>query len=383
MEYRVLGKTGMSVSEVGLGCEHLQGKPSETVAGVVHAALDGGVNILDAFMSEPQVRSDIGAALRGRRGEVLLQGHIGSIWRDGQYERSRDIDLCRTFVADFLRRFETDYIDIGMIHFVDTLDDLSIVENGPVLEYALRLKEQGVIRSIGMSSHDPVTARRAVEAGWLDVLMFSINPAYDLLPENTHIDSYFTPDTWHRDGLSGINPNRAALYEACAARGVGITVMKTYGAGFLFNNSLSPFGRTFTPAQLIHYALSRPAVASALIGCQTPEEVAAALAYGESSAEARDYARVLAGTAQFGVTRQCVYCNHCHPCPAGIDVAAVNRCLDTLRTGSGTQDAVRAQYAALDAHAGDCLACGACEERCPFGVGVMERMRAAAEEFGK
>ena len=216
MEYRTLGRTGMSVSEIGLGCEHLQGKPGETIERVVHAALDGGVNILDVFMSEPQVRSDIGAALRGRREKVLLQGHIGSIWRDGQYERSRDGALCEAFVADFLKRLGTDYVDIGMIHFVDTLDDLATVENGPVLAYARRLKEQGVIRSIGMSSHDPVTARRAVESGWLDVLMFSVNPAYDLLPENTNIDSYFVPDTWRRDGLSGINPNRAALYESCA-----------------------------------------------------------------------------------------------------------------------------------------------------------------------
>ncbi len=124
-------------------------------------------------------------------------------------------------------------------------------------------------------------------------------------------------------------------------------------------------------------------MSSTLIGCQTPEEVAAALAYEDAPAAARDYAEVLAGTSQFGAARQCVYCNHCHPCPVGIDVAAVNRCLDMLRTGTASQDAVRAQYAALEAHAGDCLACGACEERCPFGVGVIERMREAAKAFGK
>ena len=67
----------------------------------------------------------------------------------------------------------------------------------------------------------------------------------------------------------------------------------------------------------------------------------------------------------------------------GIDVASVNKCLDTLRTGMAAQDAVRARYAALDAHAGDCLACGACEERCPFGVDVINRMHEAAEVFGK
>ncbi len=381
MKYNALGKTGISVSEIGLGCEHLQGKDFDTINGVVSAALDGGVNIMDVFMAEPDVRDNIGRALKGRRDKVVLQGHIGAVWQNGQYARSRDVKTCRAFVEDFLKRFSTDYIDLGMIHFVDTNEDYENVEKNGVLDLARELKRAGVIRAIGMSSHDPVVARRAVEAGWLDMMMFSVNPAYDLLPENTYIDNYFNIDTWNADGLSGMNPNRAALYKSCAANGVGITVMKTFGGGMLFNPKLSAFGKPLSPNNLIAYALDRPAVASVMIGCQTTDEVKWALSYENATADERDYVSALAGTSLFGQTKWCVYCNHCLPCPVKIDVAQVNRLLDQLNSCAGDASDVRAKYAALDKNAGDCIECGLCESRCPFGVRVTERMKSANAAF--
>ena len=62
MNYRTLGKSGLRVSEVGLGAEHLQGLPAEQVFAVVDRAIKRGINIIDVFMSEPQVRTDIGHA---------------------------------------------------------------------------------------------------------------------------------------------------------------------------------------------------------------------------------------------------------------------------------------------------------------------------------
>ena len=70
MKYNALGKTGLLVSEVGLGCEFLQGKSEAVVREVLDAALAKGVNIIDVFMSEPEVRTNIGKALAGRRDQV-------------------------------------------------------------------------------------------------------------------------------------------------------------------------------------------------------------------------------------------------------------------------------------------------------------------------
>ena len=97
MKQRVLGRTGIKVSEIGLGCEHLQGATPETVNAVVDAALECGISIFDVFMSEPQVRTNLGNALKGRRERVCLQGHIGAAWVDGQYERTNDLEKCRFF----------------------------------------------------------------------------------------------------------------------------------------------------------------------------------------------------------------------------------------------------------------------------------------------
>ena len=152
MRYREMKKAGFSVSELGLGCEHLQGKDEALIREVVSAALDGGINVMDVFMSEANVRTDIGKAIRGRRGQVRIQGHIGSAWLNGQYTRTRDIQHCEFFFEDLLSRLGTDYMDIGMIHFVDDMKDWEGIESGPVMEYAQKLKKEGRILSVGMSS---------------------------------------------------------------------------------------------------------------------------------------------------------------------------------------------------------------------------------------
>jgi predicted aldo/keto reductase-like oxidoreductase len=78
-----------------------------------------------------------------------------------------------------------------------------------------------------------------------------------------------------------------------------------------------------------------------------------------------------------------MYCNHCLPCPARIDIAAVNKYLDLVELDKTPADSVRQHYISLTHTAEECLQCGDCESRCPFHVEVTERMRRASEIFGK
>ena len=380
MRYRTLGKTGLKVSEIGLGGEWLERHGRDEVVRIVRYCEEKGINILDCWMSEPNVRSNIGAAIAGRRDRWIIQGHMGSTWQGGQYVKTRDLDKVQEAFCDLLNRLGTDYIDLGMIHFVDEVRGFHEIMQGEFYQYALSLKEKGIIRHIGMSTHNPAVARLAAESGKIEMLLFSVNPAFDMLPASEELDKYFEAGTYG-EGIGGIAPERAELYRICEQRGVGITVMKGYAGGRLFDERTSPFGIALTPVQCIHYALTRPAVASIMVGYDSMEHVDAAVAYESATDEEKDYATALAGAPFHAYSGQCTYCGHCAPCPSGIDIAMVGKLYDLATMHKEVPASLKAHYESLSANGKDCIGCEGCEARCPFGVHVIERMRKAEEVF--
>ena len=380
MRYRKLGNTGLEVSEIGLGAEWLERHNALEIKEVVDACEKEGINILDCWMSEPNVRTNIGAALEGRRENWIIQGHIGSTWQDGQYVRTRELPRVKEAFEDLLTRLKTDYIDLGMIHFVDDTAEFERIMSGEYIEYVRGLKEKGIIRHIGLSSHNPDVAKMAALCGEIEMILFSINPAFDLLPATDDITRYF--EEKYDESLGGIAPEREELYRICEQQGVGITVMKGYAGGRLFDERTSPFGVALTPVQCLHYALTRPAVASVMVGYDTPEHVLAAAAYETASEEEKDYATVLASAPHHAYAAgQCTYCGHCAPCPAGIDIAMVNKLYDLATMHQEVPAAVREHYRQLNANASVCIGCKNCESRCPFNVSVAERMERANRLF--
>lgn len=380
MEFREIGKTGLRSGVIGLGCEHLDGRPYEEVREVVTAALEGGVNLLDVFMPGKEVRENIARALGNRREQVMIQGHIGSTNLREQYDISRDLPTVRKFFEEMLQQFGG-YIDLGMMFFIDSQEDYQGVFETGFVSYVQQLKANGDIRHIGFSSHNPLIAARVIETGVPEMLMFSINPAFDLYPAQSNVLEELENDL-PTAAFRGVDPDRAALYKLCEQRGVGITVMKPLGAGKLISPDHTPFEKPMTVTQCIHYALTRPAVASVLVGCRSVAEVQDALAYLGTDAEARDYSAVL-GTLRNDFKGNCVYCGHCQPCPVGIDVAAVNKYLDIARLDPAhVPPSIRSHYAGLSHTGAECIGCKSCEKRCPFGVPVIENMAAAAKLFG-
>ena len=267
-----------------------------------------------------------------------------------------------------------------MIHFVDQEADWENAMNGPYMAYVKELKACGKIHHIGMSTHNPLMAKRAAQSGLVEMILFSINPAFDLLPPTDNIDDYFAEE--YEDGFGGIDPARAEVYKLCEQNDVGITVMKPYAGGRLFDEARSPFGVALTPVQCIHYCLTRPAVASVLAGYDTPEHVEQAAAYENAGEEEKNYAAVLAKAPRNTFGRgECTYCGHCKPCPKEIDIAMVNKYYDLATMHDDVPATVKEHYFALEHAADECIGCKNCESRCPFGVKIAERMERTAALF--
>lgn len=381
MEYRELGRTGIKVSVIALGCEGFVANEGVLTEQLLNAAEQGGINCIDLYAPQPEMRSRLGKWLRGRRGKFVLQAHLCTVWQEGQYKRTREIGEVKASFEDLLTRLATDYIDIGMIHYVDSLEDWEAVAGGPVMEYARELQAQGKIRYIGLSSHNPAAAMQAVQSGLIDVLMFSVNPCYDLQPANEDCYALWDGKNYDRQ-LVNMDPEREALYETCSRLGVAITVMKAFGGGDLLDEELSPAGKALTVNQCLHYALTRPGVAAVMSGAHTVDELEKCLEYTTAADVEKDYAAAFAALPKISWEGHCIYCGHCAPCPQGIDVAAVTKFLNLTKAQNSVPETVREHYAALRHHAGECVKCGACEKRCPFKVTVIQNMQEAVKVFG-
>ena len=380
MRTRILGRTGLEVSEVGFGGEWLERHPEEDGIELIKYAHEKGINIIDCWMPDPKSRDIIGKAIAEHRNEWYVQGHIGSTWQNGQYVRTRDMKFVKPAFEDLVERIGGGYIDLGMIHYVDAQEDWDICRNTDYIKYVHELHDKGLIRHIGLSTHNPRIAKMAVETGFVEMILFSINPAFDMKPASENLDTMFEG---YDQGLSGIDPERAELYRLCEEKNVGITVMKGFFGGALFDPARSPFGVVFTPEQCIHYALTRPGVCSVLCGYDTKEQVDAAAAYETASDDEKDYASVIASAPLHSYMGQCTYCGHCKPCPMELDIAMINKFYDLAIQQPKVPESVQAHYEALAHTASECIGCQSCESRCPFGVKIAERMTRTAELFGK
>lgn len=378
---RRLGKTELMVSEIGFGGEWLERHEKEESVELIKYAGEKGINIIDCWMPDPKSRDIIGEAICENRENWFVQGHIGSTWQDGQYVRTRDMQFVKPAFEDLLARIRTDYIDLGMIHYVDSLEEWERLQDSDFLRYVKQLKAEGKIHHIGMSSHNPIVAKLAAQSGYIEMILFSINPAFDMLPASEDIDTLFADE--FDSSLKGIDERRAELYKVCETNDVGITVMKGFAGGRLFDEKRSPFGVALTPVQCIHYALTRPAVGSVLCGYDTKEQVDAAVAYETATQEEKDYASVIANAPLHSYRGECTYCGHCKPCAVSLDIAMINKLYDLAVMQPDVPETVRGHYLALDHTASECIGCRACEERCPFGVSIAERMERTAELFGK
>jgi aryl-alcohol dehydrogenase-like predicted oxidoreductase len=161
LRQKELGKSGIFVSSLGMGCwaygggAYWGGQSQKDVDAVVHAALDRGINFFDTAEAYNAGESEVslGKALAGRRKEAVICSKISP----------SNGTKVREHLTASLRRLETDYLDIYMLHWPINLlalrhytSDAETLENPPTIAGVYNqleaLKKEGLIRCIGMSN---------------------------------------------------------------------------------------------------------------------------------------------------------------------------------------------------------------------------------------
>lgn len=364
MEYREHLKTKDKISVIGLGTGPLGELNEEEAIKTLEYVFEKGVNYLDLATADAKTFAYVGNALSSVRDQLHYQVHFGADYQTGEYGWTLDLDTVKSQIDWQLKMLKTDHIDYGFIHCLDEVLDWETYQKNGVLDYLLKMKEEGVVDHIGLSSHTPELAQKVLDTGLIDQLMFSINPAYDC-----EFGEY----------ANGNLASRNALYERCASLGVGISVMKPFAGGQLLTKETSPFKVALTPYQCIQYALDKPGVITVLPGMGNLEQAKEILGFFDAPAQAKDYS-ILGNLAPDKISGRCVYCNHCHPCPAGLNIALINKYYDLSKAGDPL---AKEHYEKLDKKASDCISCGHCDKRCPFHVEQSTRMKEIEQYFGQ
>lgn len=355
MRYRKNRRTGDMISEIGIGSSYMFQAGREEAVKALRHAYENGINYYDLAAGDGSTFPIYGEAFKDVRKNVFFQIHFGADYSQGTYGWSLDLDTVRKSVDWQLKQLGTDYIDYGFIHCQDEFSDWEEYQNNGIYDCILQLKKDGVVRHIGLSSHTPAVIQKILDTGNVDMLMFSVNPAYDY---------------GQGEYAYGKVDERTAVYQRCEKEGIGITCMKPFSGGQLLDAKVSPFGKALTPYQCIRYALDKPGVLTILAGAQSVKEVETLLKYEDQKEEELDYS-FIAEHAPKDAAGKCVYCNHCKPCPKGLDVGLINKYYDLAKAGD---EMAAEHYRTLEKNASECIGCGHCDNRCPFHVKQSARM---------
>ena len=335
MEYRVLGKTGLKISRVGLGGIPIQRIEAGDTKPLMHQLLEAGVNYIDTARGYTVSESYLGEALEGIRQHFVLA--TKSMARD-KAGMAKDIDIS-------LRNLKTDYIDLYQIHNPTPEDLDKVLAPGGALEALQEAKAAGKIGHIGITLHTYPLFEKALEMDWVETIMFPYNIV----------------ETQGED-----------LIAKCTEKNIGFICMKPLAGGAIEDATLA-----------LRFIAANDNVTVVIPGMAAPEEITQNIAAVCDNVPLSDEekADMEAIRASLG-THFCRRCNYCAPCTAGISIYSVFL-MDGYLTRYGLADWARMRYEAMGKTASDCIECGVCETRCPYNLPIRQMMKEVAAKFGK
>jgi predicted aldo/keto reductase-like oxidoreductase len=323
----ILGKTGLKVPRVGFGGIPIQRLSEAEAVEVVQRCLDLGVTFLDTANAYSTSESRIGKAISGRREELVVATKTAG----------RDRATAEQHLQLSLTRLACSTIDLWQFHNVSSFETYEqVLAPGGAMEAALAAKRQGTIRHIGITSHDMDVALRAVASGHFETIQFPFN-------------------------FVSSDPDRE-LVPLAAEHNVGFIAMKPLGGGLLDDATLA-----------LKYLLQFDSVLP-IPGIQQVEEVEQVVGildgpWGLTPQEQAALERIREEVGK----RFCRRCEYCQPCPEGVVIPLILNPLSFWRRFPA-DELLTGEYAEIVQGARDCVQCGECEEKCPYGLPICEML---------
>jgi predicted aldo/keto reductase-like oxidoreductase len=346
--YRRLGRTEARVSDISLGSG--AGTGGRQTVEVAREAIERGITYFDTAPDYSETGSErrFGEAMKGLRDKMFVATKFCR--PTGHLSVGNSVEEYMEAFNESLVRLQTDWVDLVHIHSCDSVERL-LDENAH--EAFDRLKQQGKVRFLGVSTHTPnleQVANAAIDSDRFDVMMLAYH--------------------------YGAWPQLGEIIDRAAAKDIGVVAMKTLRGskhkGLLWSRDERD---SFTQASF-KWVLSNPSVSCLVISLWESGQLDEFLYASGKRPEARDLAlleRYQELTAESHCRPHCGVC--LDRCPEGLPIHDVLRQRMYYEDYGAQKDAIRG-YAALDKQADVCANCSApCAQACPYGIPIPERMR--------
>jgi predicted aldo/keto reductase-like oxidoreductase len=341
MKKRMLGGTGLRISPISFGGITVANLEDDVAVELVNEAIDGGMNYFDTAHSYSDTSATLGRILPDRREEIYVGAKVLDRSEDEAYRRLRSS----------LQDLRMDSTDIMWLHAVDDEEILDqVLGEGGAVHAISRCRDEGLTRFLGITGHRPDILARAVMLYPFDVVMAPINYVYRF--------------SFNAEG---------GLLPLCRKRGIGVMAIKPRAHGRIGDMELA-----------YRYVLAQGV--TTVIPHRTPEEMWKALSIINELDEMpqEEVNRLLDSAPE--LEGRCRQCSYCLPCPEGLDIPRIIKLEDIwhgphrreeFSSSYKSQVWARRLYSELKVGGDACTGCGICEERCPHGVSVMDKMAAS------
>ena len=325
----ILGKTGIVIEKQGFGCLPIQRISQQDAVYLLHKAYDGGINFFDTARAYSDSEQKVGAAFSDMRDHVVLAAKTAE-------EFLKDLETS-------LRTLKTDYIDIYQFHNPSFCPQPG-GEDG-LYDAALKAKEQGKIRHISITNHRLTVAHQAIDSGLYETLQFPF--------------SYLAGE------------QEMELVQKCREKNMGFIAMKGMAGGLIQDGITAAAWMDTQEGVVPIWGVQRESELDQFLKC-----------IREGAELTKERLETIEKDRKELCGEFCRGCGYCMPCPAGIEINQCARMSLMLRRAPAAAWLTESWQQKMH-QIENCLHCGHCMSKCPYGLNTPELLQANYEDYWK